>query len=78
MGQSTSNITYQQLTMGTSNVPPLVTLQGGDNYQTGWPQPEGTYAHGGNPNPSNIPFLEVLILCNKVAMLCFTTTSFRW
>ena len=41
--------------MGTSHVPPLVPLQGSSNYQTGWPQPGGTYAPSGNPNPSNIP-----------------------
>ena len=37
MGQTTSNIPYQQPSMGTSNVPPLVPLQGGNNFQTGWP-----------------------------------------
>ena len=41
--------------MGTSNVPYLVPPQGGSNYQTSWPQPRGTYAPSGNPNPSNIP-----------------------
>ena len=41
--------------MGTSNVPPLVSLEGGNNYLTGWPYPRGTYAPSGNPNPSNIP-----------------------
>ena len=54
MGKNTSNIPYQQPSMGTSNVPPLVTPQGGSNYQTSLPQPGGTYVPGGNPNPSNI------------------------
>ena len=56
MKQTTSNIPYQQPSMGTSNVPPLVPPQGGNNYQTSWPHPGGTYAPSGNPNPSNIPF----------------------
>lgn len=55
MGQYTSNIPYQQLSMRTNNVPPLLTPQGGGKYQDGWPQPGGTYALSGNPNPSNIP-----------------------
>jgi hypothetical protein len=41
--------------MGTSNVPLFVPSQGGINYKLGWPQPGGTYALGGNENPSNIP-----------------------
>jgi hypothetical protein len=49
MGQTTSNIPYQQPSMGTSNVPPFVPSQGGSNYQPG-----GTYAPGGNQNPTNI------------------------
>ena len=55
MGQTTSNIPYQQPSMGTSNVPPLVPPQGGNNYQTGWPHPRGIDAPSGNPNVSNIP-----------------------
>ena len=54
MGKNTSNIPYQQPSMGTINVPPLVPLQGGSNCQTSWPQPGGTYTPSGNPNPSNI------------------------
>ena len=45
--------------MGINNVPPLVSPQGGSTYQTGWPQPKGTYAPGCNPNPSNIPLSGV-------------------
>lgn len=55
MGKTTSNIPYQQPSMGKSNVPPLFPPQGGNNYQTGWSHPKGTYAPSGNPNLSNIP-----------------------
>ena len=55
MGQYTPNIPYQQPFVGTSNVLPLATPQGGNNYQIGWSQPGGTYALGGPQNPSNVP-----------------------
>ena len=54
MGQYIPNVPYQQPSVGMSNVLPLATPQGGNNYQTDWSQPGGTYAPGGNPNPSNI------------------------
>ena len=55
MGRYTSNIPYQQPSMGMSNFLLLNTPQGGNNYQTSWSQPGGNYAPEGNPNPSNIP-----------------------
>ena len=55
MWQYTSNIPYQQRSTGTSNILPLATPQGGNNYQTGWSQLGGTYVPEGNQNPSNIP-----------------------
>ena len=57
MGQTTSNMAYQQPSMGTSNVLFFVPPQGGSNYQSIWPQPGGTYEPCGNPNPSNIPIV---------------------
>ena len=58
MGQYTPNIPYQQPSVGMSNVLPLATPQGGINYKTSWSQPGGTYALGGNPDPSNISLVR--------------------
>lgn len=55
MGPYIPNVPYQQPTIGTRNVLPLATLQGGNNYQTGWSQPGSTYALGGPQNSSNVP-----------------------
>ena len=55
MGPYISNVPYQQPVIGTSNVFPIATPQGGKNYQTGWSQPRGTYAPGGPQNFSNVP-----------------------
>jgi hypothetical protein len=57
MGQYTPNIPYQQPSVGTSNVLPLATPQGGSNYEIGWAEPGGTYAPSGHQNPSNIPLV---------------------
>ena len=43
--------------MGMSNILPLATPQGGNNYQTGWSQPRGTYATRGPQNFSNVPLV---------------------
>ena len=59
MGPYIPNTPYQQPIIGTSNVLPLATPQGGNNYQIGWSQPRGTYAPGGPQNPSNVPFTGV-------------------
>ena len=56
MGPYIPNVPYQQPTIGTSNVLPTSTPQGGNTYQTGWTQPGGTYAPGGSQNISNVPF----------------------
>ena len=57
MGQYIPNVPYQQPSIGTSNVLPLTTHQGGSNYQASWSQPRGTYAPRGNQNLSNIPLV---------------------
>ena len=56
MGSFIPSVPYQQPNVGTSNVPPITTPQGGSNYQPGWVQPGGTYASGGPQHFCNIPF----------------------
>ena len=55
MGPYIPNVPYQQPSIGTNNVLPLATPQGGNNYQTSWSQPRSTYVPRGHQNPSNIP-----------------------
>ena len=57
MGPFIPNVPYQQPNVGTSNVLPITTPQGGNNYQTGWSQPGGTYAPEGPQNPGNVPLV---------------------
>ena len=56
MGPFIPNAPYQQPNVGTGNVLPITSLQGGINYQLGWPQPRGTYALGGPQNFGSVPF----------------------
>ena len=55
MGPYIPNAPYQQPFVGTSNVLPIASPQGDNNYQTGWSQPGSAYALGGPQNPSNVP-----------------------
>ena len=58
MGPFIPNAPYQQPNVGMSNVLPITTPQGGNNYQLGWVQPGGTYAPGGPQSFGNVPFAE--------------------
>lgn len=46
MGPYIPNVSYQQPVIGASNVLPLTTPQGSNNYRSSWSQPERTYALG--------------------------------
>lgn len=56
MGPFIVSVPYKQPNVGTSNVLPITTPQGGSNYQPGWVQPRGTYAVRGPQSFGNVPF----------------------